>query len=586
MRTFLFAALIAVTGLSAPMVGAQDVPRSVHYQGRLQDNAGNPLPDETRQMVFRLYTSLTGGAPVWSMGPTGVLSSGGLLNVDLEPLTADDLAPGDLWLEIVVEGQTLSPRTRLLSSPFALRASMAVNNWSLTGNAGTDPAEQYVGTSDEQPLELRVNGTRAVRLEPSGVTPNIVGGHEVNTAASGTEGVFIGGGGSPEDTGWEFAVPNVAHDSFCVIGGGRNNQAGDASGDTWNGCEAAVLGGSFNHAGGALSFVGGGTGNVAWGRTSGVASGLYSSADGDSAFVGGGEQNVAGGFAAFIGGGTGNLASQEYCTVGGGQDNTAGVPGWDTGDGWATVGGGRENVALQQYSTVAGGQSNEANGAFVTIGGGLGNASGAGWAAIAGGAWNTAHGVFGAVPGGENNAAGGAYSFAAGRRAKAGEPGSFVWADSQDFDFDATAADEFSVRATGGVRLVSAIDSSGQPSAGVSLDAGDTGWNVISDRDLKTDLAAVSPRDVLERLQAVPVQTWKLKGSGAPALHMGPMAQDFAAAFGLGSDPRRINTVDADGVTLAAVQGLYQLAREQAAEISELRAQLKRVQEQLEARQR
>ena len=39
---------------------------------------------------------------------------------------------------------------------------------------------------------------------------------------------------------------------------------------------------------------------------------------------------------------------------------------------------------------------------------------------------------------------------------------------------------------------------------------------------------------------------------------MGPMAQDFSAAFGLGEDDKHISTVDADGVALAAIQGLHQ----------------------------
>lgn len=578
MRMFvaLVLALVWVTG--AGLASAGEVPASISYQGRLLDSAGNPQPDGPRQMSFRLYTSQSGGTLLWQAGPVAVQVSGGLFNAAIEPVTEADLGPdGEVWLETEVEGQALAPRTRLLSSPFALRAGSATNAWSLTGNTGTDAEVHYVGTADEQPLEVRVNSARAVRIEPAEATPNIVGGHAVNTASPGVEGVFIGGGGGPENTGWEFAVPNLAFDSFCFIGGGRRNRAGSDDGDLYNGAEAVIGGGSFNNAVGQLSFVGGGTGNTAIGRTSGVASGLYSSSDGDSAFVGGGEQNVAGGFAAFIGGGKGNLSNKNFCVVGGGENNTAGLPGYEEGDGWTTVGGGRDNVALVQYATVAGGQLNEANGAFTAIGGGLSNLSGAGWATIAGGSLNTAHGICGAVPGGVQNSADGSYSFAAGRRAKATEEGSFVWADSQDLDFFATAANEFSVRATGGVRFVSAVDELGEPSAGVSLAAGDTGWNVISDRELKADLAGVDPRKVLEQVGSMPVQTWRLKGSAAAARHMGPTAQDFAAAFGLGSDPRRINTVDADGVALAAIQGLYEIVREQAAEIRELKAQIRQI---------
>jgi hypothetical protein len=62
--------------------------------------------------------------------------------------------------------------------------------------------------------------------------------------------------------------------------------------------------------------------------------------------------------------------------------------------------------------------------------------------------------------------------------------------------------------------------------------------------------------DVLERLAAIEISTWNYKTQDHSIRHMGPMAQDFYAAFGLGEDQKRINTVDADGVALAAVQGL------------------------------
>ncbi|MFV1981316.1 MAG: hypothetical protein ACC655_09205, partial [Rhodothermia bacterium] len=50
-------------------------------------------------------------------------------------------------------------------------------------------------------------------------------------------------------------------------------------------------------------------------------------------------------------------------------------------------------------------------------------------------------------------------------------------------------------------------------------------------------------------------------GSGTD--HIGPMAEDFFESFGLGGDERYIGTVDADGVALAAIQGLYELVKDQ-----------------------
>ena len=60
------------------------------------------------------------------------------------------------------------------------------------------------------------------------------------------------------------------------------------------------------------------------------------------------------------------------------------------------------------------------------------------------------------------------------------------------------------------------------------------------------------------------------------APHIGPVPQDFRAAFGVGADDDRIHPVDGVGVSLAAIQGLYQLVQEQAREIDDLRARVER----------
>jgi len=82
-------------------------------------------------------------------------------------------------------------------------------------------------------------------------------------------------------------------------------------------------------------------------------------------------------------------------------------------------------------------------------------------------------------------------------------------------------------------------------------------FNTTSDRNAKENFAAVDPREVLARVSALPISKWNLKVDPC-AQHIGPMAQDFYAAFGTGSDDKHIATVDADGVALAAIQGLNQ----------------------------
>ena len=81
----------------------------------------------------------------------------------------------------------------------------------------------------------------------------------------------------------------------------------------------------------------------------------------------------------------------------------------------------------------------------------------------------------------------------------------------------------------------------------------------------------VEPKQILEKLAAVPVATWNYKAEDKSIRHMGPMAQDFYGAFGVGEDDTHITTVDADGVALGAIQGLNQIVKEQATEIEDLK---------------
>jgi hypothetical protein len=112
-----------------------------------------------------------------------------------------------------------------------------------------------------------------------------------------------------------------------------------------------------------------------------------------------------------------------------------------------------------------------------------------------------------------------------------------------------------------------------------------TAFNPPSDRNLKENFAPVAARDVLEKVAAMPITRWNFKGDEGTA-HVGPMAQDFHAAFGLGTDDRHIATVDADGVALAAIQGLNQKLedklRERDREIEQLKQMVKTLAAKLE----
>jgi len=110
------------------------------------------------------------------------------------------------------------------------------------------------------------------------------------------------------------------------------------------------------------------------------------------------------------------------------------------------------------------------------------------------------------------------------------------------------------VRSHGGARFYSASGTN----TGVRLVAGSGSWTSLSDRNAKDNFTIVRPREILEKVAALPVQTWNYKSQDASVRHIGPTAQDFKAAFGVGPSDTGITTVDADGVALAAIQGLNQ----------------------------
>jgi len=100
----------------------------------------------------------------------------------------------------------------------------------------------------------------------------------------------------------------------------------------------------------------------------------------------------------------------------------------------------------------------------------------------------------------------------------------------------------------------------------VNGEAKATVFTPTSDRNAKENFTSVNARDVLEKVAALPITEWTYK-TLAGARHMGPVAQDFRATFGLGNDDKGISTVDADGVALAAIQGLNQKLETENAEL-------------------
>jgi len=158
--------------------------------------------------------------------------------------------------------------------------------------------------------------------------------------------------------------------------------------------------------------------------------------------------------------------------------------------------------------------------------------------------------------------------------------GSFVWTDrSSDTAVTPTAQNQTIFRSSGGYWLYS---NSGL-TAGVTLAPGAGAWSNISDRNMKANFSAVDKRAVLRGVLDLPISTWNYKSQDETVRHIGPMAQDFQAAFGVGEDDKHISTIDPDGVALAAIQGLNEELRDRDAKISAQQEELEKQKSKLSA---
>jgi hypothetical protein len=442
---------------------------------------------------------------------------------------------------------------------------------------------------------------------------------------------FIGGNGSPSQ-------PNTAAGSASgILSGGRNYACGE-----WSG----VAVGSYNEADGAQAFIGGGFSNTAGGTQSFVGGGSSNTAGANGSFVGGGTTNNAGqefdgilaglgnstagvgfggdgivagsfnnnqGFRSLIGAGDSNTSTSictsicgpsamrggfgtaivagqsnkidgsavntaNYGLIGAGQSNTL------KGQ-WAAILAGYSNTESADYAFVGAGSTNSITGAYGSIVGGYKNTVSASNAFVGGGSNNLVGGQNAVVPGGLGNVANGFGSFAAGSGAKALHNGAFVWSDQNVAPVvKSTASKQFIARASGGVTFYSSTNMS----TGVKLAAGSGSWSSVSDRAVKTAIVPLDDAVILAKVASLPVSEWSYVAQGAGVRHVGPMAQDFYAAFGVGEDDKHITTIDEGGVALAAIKGLsVRSARENVAllarlakadaEIASLRAELARL---------
>lgn len=260
--------------------------------------------------------------------------------------------------------------------------------------------------------------------------------------------------------------------------------------------------------------------------------------------------------------------------------------------GWATTASGAASVALGDNGTASGDMAFAFNGTAsslraVAIGFraqateedalALGTSStSSGVASVAIGP-TIADGAF-AVGIGLQSSATGDFSVAIGKDARTNKKsGSIVLGDGCAFFSEdsvyATAKNQIVARGCGGIKLYT----DKELTAGVELAPGGSSWLQVSDVNRKENFETLDGEEVLLRLREVPVMTWNYKSQDAEIRHAGPTAQDFHAAFGLGESELMINTIDIDGINLAAIKALEERTRElreATAEIEVLQAEV------------
>jgi hypothetical protein len=427
---------------------------AITYQGRLND--GSAPASGNYDLRFTLYDALTNGSVVGVATTNSATAiSNGLFTVTLD-FGAGAFTGPSRWLEIGARTSggglfvALNPRQSLSAAPYAIMAggvSGVVSNsalpaapvfsgavtagsfvgsgagvsnvnaaalnglpssafWQLNGN-DVGPSN-FIGSANNQAVDIKVNGKRALRLQPTASdAPNIIGGSPNNFVRSDVVGATISGGGTSNYLG-DTSRTNAISSDFATIAGGFGNRIGT------NSPAIAMGGGDRNN-----------VGNSADGAT--IAGGVINSISDNSyaATIGGGNLNSIGvdSPAAIIAGGTLNQISvnAHHSVISGGDGNKI-----DANGRWNIIAGGYNNIiGTNAQNSVIGG------GLFNTI------APGAHAATIPGGTGNTATN----------------YAFAAGYQAMANHVGTFVWADSQLADFVSTAPNQALIRAAGGVGI-------------------------------------------------------------------------------------------------------------------------------------
>ena len=457
MNRAIFLLLVAIAALFSLNASAF-VPETLTYQGRLTDRAGGPLND-TVDATFRIFAEPTGGDELWSE-PAETLDvvDGQLTAVLGQSASLTDVFNGEArWLEIIINGETMTPRAELNTAPYAFRAARAAHaadadalgGLSLTdvlagqagaatdlsydnnasGLAATDvqaaldelaalrgqiealqsavtqlqeEAATAVTAADLDALDTRVTANEAeIATTRADVTANT---NSLTTLQSSLNTLQTQADQNSTDiSGLQDLTQDISREVVdghpSVLFTGVNVHVRSGQGTT----------GGFNF---ELQPIRNGRGNLIVGYNEAPSSGSVIRTGSHNLVVGRGHEythfgGVVAGYAneirgpyANVLGGQRNVAIANHATVTGGEENRA------SGQ-YAVVSGGQNNTASGTGASVVGGRDNEAGGAQATISGGDDNRASGFRSSVTGGLRNNADGEGCAVLGGWRNAAGG-----------------------------------------------------------------------------------------------------------------------------------------------------------------------------------
>jgi hypothetical protein len=601
-------------------------PAWIHYQGRLMD--GTNLVHGPVELGFSLFTSAAGGTLLFEDARNADIVDGLYeARIGEFPVLGNlmqALTNANVWLQVSVDGTPLSPRERLVAVPYALHVrGMLIDE---QGNVLFNSGPQTLGAGVQSAV---VGGGFGNRVEAdiatvAGGGNNFAGGGALGGAT--VSGGFmnralgqdatVGGGVQNRALGQGATIPggekNEAHSDYASIGGGFGNIA-------TNSLHTVISGGLSNRAQqSANAFVGGGRNNritdsvfsiIGSGRDNGIESSPESTIAGGQfnrikpvsigatigggynhtvsnanfATIAGGNNHEAIGSYAFIGGGQGNKAIGNYATIPGGQFNTADANAFAAGSRAQALHQGAFVWGDTQFGEVASTQPDQvtfrAQNGYRLLGGAIrGNDNGL---ALVGPVAINAP-----VSDDDLRVRGGGISvmlestdttpvFLRFRRLGDAYGANYLAVGSGgQMVFRVNDGDRMVIQTNGFIGIGTANPTNRlHVNGNVQALAFITG----SDRSQKENIQPVHADAILAKVADLPMATWSFIDEPG-STHLGPMAQDFHAAFGLGQTDTGIATVDADGVALAAIQALARREAEARTRLTEMNDEVRRLQ--------